>query len=176
MAGRCPSPSLAQQAPAADTLQRPLRSRFRARLRRSVAMTSGVKSCDSSFLHILTPFFCVIGRAGASKTRRLITLISVDWVPPYLYPSGTGLGLGTRVSCSRLTPTRVVPYRGGGSADKRFQPVFPLRERTSAMRCLGREGNFPGNGPHTGNQFSRKSHHDLIGVLAASHELSIPCA
>jgi hypothetical protein len=44
------------------------------------------------------------------------------------------------------------------------------------MRCLRREGNFPGNSPHKGDQFSRNSHHDLIGVLAASHELSIPFA
>jgi hypothetical protein len=100
----------------------------------------------------------------------------VGWVPPDLCPSGTCLGLGTRVSCRRLTPTRVVPHRGGASSAKRFQPGFPLRERTSAVRCLRREGNFPGNGPHKGNQFSRNSHYDLIGVLAASHELSIPFA
>ena len=44
------------------------------------------------------------------------------------------------------------------------------------MRCLRREGNFPGNGPHQGHQCSRNRHHDLIGVLAARHELSIPFA
>ena len=44
------------------------------------------------------------------------------------------------------------------------------------MQCLRREGNFPGNGPHKGHQFSRNSHHDLVGILAASHEVSIPFA
>jgi hypothetical protein len=43
--------------------------------------------------------FCprCIRRAGASKTRRLILLLSVDWVPPYLPPSGACLALGTRM-------------------------------------------------------------------------------
>jgi hypothetical protein len=44
------------------------------------------------------------------------------------------------------------------------------------MRRLRREGNFPGNSPHQGDQCSRKRHRDLIGILAASHELSIPFA
>jgi hypothetical protein len=38
-----------------------------------------------------------IGRAGASKIRRLILLISVGWVPPYLHPSGACLCLGTSI-------------------------------------------------------------------------------
>jgi len=40
-------------------------------------------------------FYGVIGRAGASKMRRLILLISVDWVPPDLHPSGACLARGT---------------------------------------------------------------------------------
>jgi hypothetical protein len=44
------------------------------------------------------------------------------------------------------------------------------------MRCLRREGHCPGNGPQKGTQVSRNSHDDLIGVLAASHEWSIPFA
>jgi hypothetical protein len=137
-------------------------------------MTSGVKRGEPNFGHVLTPFACVIGRAGARQTRRLITRIAVDWGPSDVGPSGTCLGLGTRVSGSRFTPTRVVPYRGGASADRRFQPGCPLRARTSAMPCLRWEGNCPGHGPHQGNQFSRNRHHALVGVLAASYELSIP--
>ena len=38
-----------------------------------------------------------IGRAGASKRRRLILLLSVGWVPPYLRPSGACLSLGSSV-------------------------------------------------------------------------------
>ena len=120
--------------------------------------------------------FCVIGRAGASQTRRLITRLSVDWRPPAWCPSGTGLGLGTRVACRRFTPTRVVPPRGGVSSDTRWQPMFPLRESTRGMRCRRREGQVPGHSPHQGDQCSRHSHPHLIGVLAARHEWSIPCA
>jgi len=54
--------------------------------------------------------------------RRLILLISVGWLPPYLRPSGAGLALGTRVCFSRLTPSRATPYRGCASSDARGQP------------------------------------------------------
>jgi len=41
--------------------------------------------------------FCprCIGRGGASKRRRLILLLSVGWLPPYLHPSGACLTLGS---------------------------------------------------------------------------------
>src|SRR5215831_10436965 len=58
-----------------------------------------------------------IGRAGARKRRRLILLISVGWLPPYLCPSGACLALGTRVSCSLLTLSRATPNRGCASSD-----------------------------------------------------------
>jgi hypothetical protein len=166
----------AEQARAGDGVQRPLRSRFQARLTRGVDMTSGVKSCDSSVLHLLTPCFGVIGRAGARKTRRLITRLSVDGLPPDWCPSGTGLGLGTRVACRRFTPTRVVPYRGCASRDTRWHPVVPCRERTSGIRCRHRESHFPGHRPQKGHQCSRHRHPDVIGVLAARHEVSRPLA
>src|SRR5262245_56187527 len=38
-------------------------------------------------------------RGGASKTRRLILLISVGWVPPDLRPSGACLTLGSSILC-----------------------------------------------------------------------------
>ena len=54
-------------------------------------MTSGVKSRDANFLHVLTSIFCVIRRVGASKTttvdhaaiRGLATtlLVSVGYLP-----------------------------------------------------------------------------------------------
>jgi hypothetical protein len=135
--------------------------------------------CQESRREVLTcaySIFCVIGRAGASKTRRLLRLLSGDWRPPSLGPSGTGLGLGTRVSCRRFTPTRVVPHRGCVSSDQRVQPGFPLRARASLIRYLRREGNFLGNSPHKADQFSRNRHHNLVGVLATRHEVSIPFA
>src|SRR5207245_6805897 len=36
-------------------------------------------------------------RGGASKIRRLILLLSVGWLPPYLHPSGACLTLGTSI-------------------------------------------------------------------------------
>src|SRR5215813_5706381 len=74
----------------------------------------------SNFSYVCLIFSPVyIGRAGASKTRRLIMLISVGWVPPYLYPSGACLHLGTRVPCGLITPPRVTPNRGCASSDRR---------------------------------------------------------
>src|SRR4051794_16710402 len=60
-----------------------------------------------------------IGRAGARKTRRLITLISVGWLPPSLHPSGACLILGTSVPCGLVTLPRIAPHRGCASSDGR---------------------------------------------------------
>ena len=46
--------------------------------------------------------FLSIGRVGASKMRRLILLISVGWLPPYLHQSGACLCLGTRMPYGSL--------------------------------------------------------------------------
>src|SRR5512132_2981846 len=64
----------------------------------NVAMTSNVKSGEQVFLGLHAVFFpSCIGRAGASNMRRLILLLSVGWVPPYLRPSGACLCLGSSV-------------------------------------------------------------------------------
>ena len=59
------------------------------------AMTSNVKSWQQIFLGF-HEFFCPqrIGKAGASKRRRLLLLLSVGWLPPYVPPSGACLNLG----------------------------------------------------------------------------------
>ena len=88
----------AEQECAADALQRPLRSRFQARLTPGVDMTSNVKSCEQIFSE-LHDVFCprCIGRAGASKKRRLILLLAVGWLPPYLHPPSACLCLGSSI-------------------------------------------------------------------------------
>src|SRR5262249_45974214 len=53
-----------------------------------------------------------IGRAGASKRRRLILLLAVGWVPPYVCPSGACLRRGTSLPDGLVTPSRVAPHRG----------------------------------------------------------------
>jgi hypothetical protein len=119
----------AEHGCAADRLQRSLRSRFQRRLTPSVDMTSNVKSWRENshdvfcMLRSSLVMWC-IGRAGASKTRRLIMLISVGWLPPYLYPSGACLNLGTRVPCGLITPPRVTPHRGCVSSDRGWQPLM----------------------------------------------------
>jgi hypothetical protein len=97
---RGPANSSAQQGLAPDCLQPPLvpRSGFRQQVKPSVAMTSNVKSGEQVFLGLHAVFFpSCIGRAGASHMRRLILLLSVGWVPPYLRPSGACLCLGSSV-------------------------------------------------------------------------------
>jgi hypothetical protein len=115
----------AGQGPGADCLQRPLvpRSRFRQRLMPSVDMTSDVKGGKQLFLRPHHRFFLwSIERAGARKTRRLITLISVGWLPPSLHPSGACLNLGTSVPVSLVTLPRVTPNRGCVSSDRGWKP------------------------------------------------------
>src|SRR4029434_4142440 len=75
--------------------------------------------CFCMFFVLLS---CVIGRDGASKRRRLIMLLSVDWLPPSLRPSGACLALGTRVCFSLFTPSRATPHRGCVSSDGRLTP------------------------------------------------------
>src|SRR5262245_17188884 len=86
-----------------------------ARLTASVDMTSDVKGWEQLFYVCLIFSLLSIGRAGASKTRRLITLISVGWVPPSLHPSGACLTRGTRVPFGLVTLPRVTPHRGCAS-------------------------------------------------------------
>ena len=62
-------------------------------------MSMGMTTCCllHYILDTLVFFPFSIGELRDSQTRRLITLISVGWVPPYLHPSGACLNLGTRV-------------------------------------------------------------------------------
>jgi hypothetical protein len=81
----------------------------------------------ATFLRPHYRFFLVsLGRAGASQTRRLLTLLSVDWRPPSVPPSGTGLLRGTSVPVGLLTPPRVPPHRGCIAAERRCPLGEPL--------------------------------------------------
>ena len=83
---------------APDLFDQPLYDLPGWRLDKGVAMTSNVKGWQQIFLG-LHDVFCpwCIGGAGASKIRRLILLLSVGWLPPYLPPSGACLCLGSSV-------------------------------------------------------------------------------
>src|SRR4030095_11203458 len=128
-------------------------------------------------------FFCIflvlltvsIGRSGASKRRRLIMLISVGWLPPYLRPSGACLALGTRVCFSLFTPSRVTPHRGCVSSDVQAKPSDNAW-RTFNSLALWRQRDLLGNGPHKSTQFPRDGDDHLVGIFSSGAQLSVAFA
>src|SRR5215217_4565421 len=87
-------------------------------------MTSDVKSwLKISLRHPDFTLLWCTGRDGARKRRRLILLISVDWVPPDWRPSGAGLARGPSMPAGLVTPSRVTPHRGGVSSAVRWKPA-----------------------------------------------------
>jgi hypothetical protein len=127
-------------------------------------MTSEVKSWSRIFYIVFLPLAFVIGRDGASKTRRLILLLAVDWRPPDLCPSGAGLVLGTRVSCRLLTPTRATPHRGCVSSDGRLTRYDHCVKAAHSL-CLGYQWHVLGNSPPQRAAFPRDGHDHLVGCF-----------
>src|SRR6266571_1719648 len=112
-------------------------------------------------------FYRVIGRAGASKTRRLILLISVGWLPPDWPPSGAGLYLGTSMPAGLVTLSRVAPHRGCVSSDARWKTFSVGGYMTICQSALGCHRNLFGNGPQKAREFPGNGHNHLVGVFAA---------
>jgi hypothetical protein len=152
-----------------------LRCRFRQQLKAGVAMTSNVKRDYRFFYIVFVLCTFVIGRGGASKRRRLLLLLSVDWVPPYLRPSGACLALGTRVCFSLLTPSRVAPNRGRAATDGRSKPS-ENSWWTFHGRALWRQRDLLGNGPHKRTQFPRDGDDHLVGIFPSGAQLSVAFA
>ena len=113
-----------------------------------------------------------IRRGGASKIRRLILLLSVGWVPPYLHPSGACLNLGTSVPVGALN-----------AAEGYTKPGLRLFQCTLGnlltefivhtgvvFGSLQGDGNLLGNGPHEADQLPRDGHGHHIGVFALGHQ------
>jgi hypothetical protein len=100
----------------------------------------------------------------------LILLLSVDWLPPSVRPSGAGLVLGTRVCCSLFTPSRVAPPRGCASADAQSK----WREN-GCWTCNGLglwdQRDLLGHGPHTRTQCPRDGDDDVVRVFSAGTPL-----
>jgi hypothetical protein len=135
-----------------------------------------MSSVDYGFFPIVfLPFTCVLGRGRARKTRRLILLLSVDWVPPDVRPSGAGLDRGTRVCFRLFTPPRVTPHRGCAAADERSH-VRAHKCRAGNGLSLSRQRYLPGDGPHEGDPFPSHGHPHLIGVFAAGASLAVALA
>jgi len=115
-----------------------LRSRFRQQVSASVDMTSDVKAWEQLFyVCILISFLLSLGGGGASKTRRLITLLSVGWLPPSVPPSGACLIRGTSVPCGLVTLPRVAPNRGCASSDGRENLGVLWLQTSSRLYAFG---------------------------------------
>ena len=98
-------------------------------------MTSDVKGWEQLFYVRIIVFFLVsLGRAGASQTRRLLTLLSVGWLPPSLPPSGACLMRGTSVPVGLITPPRVTPHRGCVSSKSGGKPGQLVRQAAASFR------------------------------------------
>ena len=107
-----------------------------------------------------------IRRAGASKIRRLILLLSVGWLPPYLRPSGACLALGTRMPAGLFTLSRVAPLRGCVSSDARWRTFSVGGYKTICQSALGGHWHLLGNGPHKAREFPGNGHDHLVRVFA----------
>jgi hypothetical protein len=116
-----------------------------------------------------------IGRAGASKTRRLITLLSVGWLPPDLPPSGACLIRGTSVPCGLLTPSRVTPNRGCASSDAQAKPSHNSGRTFNGLTLWSQRDRL-GNSPHKCTQFPRDSDDHLVGIFPSGASLSVALA
>jgi hypothetical protein len=107
-----------------------------------VDMTSGVKgyfvsqSVDGLLSWLSSDLNPDQWKRRSQASRRLITLISVGWVLPYLRPSGACLDLGSRVSCSRLPPTRIAPHRGCVPSNGLSVPPSRVKRAMGTSRAM----------------------------------------
>jgi hypothetical protein len=113
-----------------------------------------------------------IERAGASNLRRLILLLSVDWFPPYVLPSGACLSLGSRVLYK--PPHAAEGYPTPGLRLCRCT-VEHLAELNRAQGCVTSRvvwvfhgnGHLLGHGPQEACPFAGHGHGHHIGVFAS---------
>jgi hypothetical protein len=144
-------------------------------------MTSDVKSCQSIFLglhHVFSPRG--IGSAGASPRRRLILLLSVDWLPPCGRPSGACLPLG-----ARLLSTPHHAAAGDTPPGRRLfpGPVAHLSARNRSPACvpssvvlvLGDDGARLSQGPQEAAPRPSHGDRDARGLLPACDTAAGAC-
>src|ERR1044071_2633287 len=105
-----------------------------------------------------------IGRAGARKTRRVITRRAVGWRPPSGPPSGVGRMLGTSVPDGLVT----------GAAPRPMDAQTPSAQGCQAGQGLARwrQRYLLGNGPHKRTACPRDGHAHLGGMLSCGAQLS----
>ena len=105
-------------------------------------------------------------RGGASKQRRLILLLFVGWVPPYLPPSGACLHLGPSLPGRSLNAAEGLAT----GAPSLFIPIGPPSPfgcseamlAQAVWRNLHGQRDLLGNGPHKADQLPGDGHgHDM---------------
>jgi hypothetical protein len=109
---------------------------------------------------------------GACQRRRGSRRISGGGLPPDVWPSSAGRGLGARGGCRLVMRTRVTPHRGGASSPRHRPLGGPLPDGTSARGCGGGQGPRLGNSPPAGHPGACDGPHDLSGVLTARRPVS----
>ena len=138
-------------------------------------------------------------RGGASKRRRLILLLSVGWVPPYLHPSGACLNRGTSIpvgslhaaegytkpglrlfSCPLVHLCNGFPTRTGSQTwsmglDRVLGTPSPWVSYTDGVsqtvsRTLQGQRDLLGNSPHKADQFPCDGPGHDMRVFALSHQ------
>jgi hypothetical protein len=99
--------------------------------------------------------------------RRLILLISVGWVPPYLGPSGACLTLGSSIRYQPLNAAE--GYTTPGLRLCRCTLVNLLSSWWNPLYLLGLccYGDLSGNGPHESSQLTGNGHGHDIGMFAS---------
>ena len=105
----------------------------------------------------------------------MLLLLSVDWLPPSLRPSGACLALGTRVCCSLFTPSRIAPNRGCGSSDAQAKPCANGFRIVNGLGLWGQR-DLLGHGPQKRTQCPGDSDDDQVGVVPAGAQLPIAFA
>ena len=122
-------------------------------------------------------FFCprCIGRVGASKKRRLILLLSVGWLPPYVRPSGACLCLGSSILYK--PPNAIEGYTKPGLRLCRCT-LANLSELNGSWCCVPSRvvwvlwgyGHLLGNGPQESDELTGNGDGDHIAVLASCNK------
>jgi hypothetical protein len=153
--------SAAQHRRAADCLQRPLlrRSRFRQQLTPSVCYDFRCQGLPADVFRS-SCFFSprCIGKDGASNRRRLILLLSVGWLPPYLPPSGACLSLGSSVLDEPLNAAEGYTKPGLRLFRCTVEPVRVARFSGSCLITSRRRCRRPVVPPWQGPTESRSTH------------------
>jgi hypothetical protein len=109
--------------------------------------------------------------------RRLLLLLFVGWLPPYLCPSGACLTLGTSLLSKPqnaaegdTTPgLRLCRCTLASCRVDRFLSYVPSR----AGVILGDDRDLRGNGPHAAGQLTGNGYGHHLGVLPSCRQLPV---